>query len=178
MIIVLNGYPGVGKLTIGQALAAELGARLLDIHTLYNLAFAMTEFRSPEFWETVAQVEAIAHKLVLARPMDEPTVFTTVLTTKTDRERREWQKLVDLARARPPLCVVHVGCDLDENIRRITSEGRASSRKPQDPEMARRNHANAEPLAGLDAPRLLELDTTGMTPKDAAQAIAQWCEVH
>ena len=37
MIIVLNGYPGVGKLTIGRALAETLKGRLLDIHTIYNL---------------------------------------------------------------------------------------------------------------------------------------------
>lgn len=41
MIIVLNGYPGVGKLTIGRKLAPVLRGRLLDIHAVYNVAFAL-----------------------------------------------------------------------------------------------------------------------------------------
>ena len=49
MIIVLNGYPGVGKLSIGRKLARLVDGRLLDIHSIYNVAFALTEFRSPEF---------------------------------------------------------------------------------------------------------------------------------
>ena len=79
MIIVLNGYPGVGKLAIGRELAAQMSGRLLDIHTVYNLAFALTEFRSPEFVETVEAVEAIAHQLILKLPSDVPVVLTTVL---------------------------------------------------------------------------------------------------
>ncbi len=175
MIIVLNGYPGVGKLTIGRALATTLNGRLLDIHTIYNLAFALTEFRSPEFWETVEQVETIAHTLVSKLPTDQPVVFTTVLTSKSAREQSEWDKLVELGRKRPPFCVVHIGCDLDENVRRITSAGRDEKRKPRDPEMAVRNQTAAEPLAGRDARFFLDLDTTQMTPDEAAQTIAKWC---
>ena len=175
MIVVLNGYPGVGKLTIARALAATLNGRLLDIHTTYNLAFALTEFRSPEFWETVEQVETIAHNLILKLPSDQPVVFTTVLTSKSEREQNEWDKLVELGRRRPPFCVVHIGCDLEENIRRITSEGRDMKRKPRDPEMAIRNQTAREPLAGLNEQFLLELDTTQMLPDEAARTISQWC---
>ncbi len=47
MILQINGWPGVGKLTVGRIVAKELGGRLLDNHTIYNPAFALTEFRSP-----------------------------------------------------------------------------------------------------------------------------------
>ncbi len=175
MIVVLNGYPGVGKLTIGRALANILNGRLLDIHTTYNLAFALTEFRSPEFWETVEQVEAIAHDLILKLPADQPVVFTTVLTSKSDREHHEWNKIVELGRRRPPLCVVHIGCSLEENVNRISSPERDQKRKPRDPEMAVRNQTQAAPLAGSEEEFFLELDTTQMSPDEAARAISQWC---
>ena len=47
MMIHLNGYPGVGKLTVGRLLAQRLGGRLLDNHAMYDVAFALAEFRSP-----------------------------------------------------------------------------------------------------------------------------------
>ena len=55
-LIHLNGPPGVGKLTIGRCLAPLIEARLLDNHAIYDVAFAITEFRSPEFYATVRDV--------------------------------------------------------------------------------------------------------------------------
>jgi hypothetical protein len=58
----------VGKLTIGQQLISMISGRLLDIHSVYNIAFALTKFRSPEFIGTVEQIEAIAHDLIRKLP--------------------------------------------------------------------------------------------------------------
>ncbi|MGV8830968.1 MAG: AAA family ATPase [Devosia sp.] len=174
MIIVLNGYPGVGKLTIGRKLAEIVKGRLLDIHTVYNLAFALTEFKSPAFIATVEQVEAIAHDLIHQLPDDVPVVLTTVLAGDDPWGNAEWDRIVQLGKDRPPLCVVHVACSLDENIVRIQSAERDMKRKPRDPEMARRNQLGAKVLAGIDQPNLLELDVTALTPEQAAQAIADW----
>lgn len=174
MIIVLNGYPGVGKLTIGRALADALQGRLLDIHSIYNVAFALTEFGSPEFREAVEKVEAIAHGLIRRLPPEQPVVLTTVLAGEGEWGEAEWQRIVDLGRARPPFGVVHVACDLEENIRRIQSPDRDLKLKPRDAAMARRNHAGAKPLHGLNEANLLKLDTTGMTAAEAARAISEW----
>ena len=77
MLVHINGYPGVGKLTIGRALADQLGAKLLDNHSVYNVAFALTEFKSPEFYDTVRAVRAIAFSRVLALPreLQAPAIF-------------------------------------------------------------------------------------------------------
>ena len=75
MLIVLNGYPGVGKLAIGRALASMISGRLLDIHTVYNVAFALTEFKSREFIETVEKIETIAHELIRKMPGDVPVIL-------------------------------------------------------------------------------------------------------
>ncbi len=176
MIIVLNGYPGVGKLTIGQKLAALLNGRLLDIHTVYNVAFALTTFRTPAFMETVEKIEAIAHDLIHQLPPHEPVVLTTVIAGESDWGDAEWNRLVALGDARPPFCVVHISCSLDENINRIQSAGRDQKSKPRDPDMARRNQTQAQPLAGLQAANLLQLDTTALSADEAAQAISQWVQ--
>ncbi|WP_449394302.1 AAA family ATPase [Devosia riboflavina] len=174
MLVVLNGYPGVGKLTIAQELTSLLGGRLLDIHTVYNVAFALTEFKSPDFMRTVEQIEAIAYGLVRKLPDQMPVVMTTVLAGESEWGNAEWDRLVDLGRDRPPFCVVHVHCDLDENIRRIEAEGRGAKRKPRDPDMARRNHKEGKPLMGSNAANLLEIDVTSLSPAVAAQAIENW----
>lgn len=174
MIIVLNGYPGVGKLTIGRELASTLNGRLLDNHTVYNVAFALTEFRSPEFWEAVKKVEAIAHDLILKLPKYETVVLTTVLAGDSEVAKAEWSRIVSLGESRPPFCVVHVACGLDENIRRIQSPERQEKLKPRDPDMARKNQANAETLLGFDASRFLKLDTTLLPPEVAAQEVSEW----
>lgn len=174
MIIVLNGYPGVGKLTIGRELAALMEGRMLDIHSVYNVAFALTEFKSPEFVETVEEIEAIAHRLIRKLPAQQPVVLTTVLAGTDERANNEWRRIVELGQERPPFCVVHVSCDLDENKRRIASEERILKLKLRDPAVAVRNQLGAQPLLGLDESHLLTLDTTGMTPLEAAQEISAW----
>lgn len=175
MIIVLNGYPGVGKLTIGRELAALLKGRLVDIHTVYNLAFALTEFRSPAFRETVRRVEAIADDLITALPTDIPVIFTTVLTGETEWAIEEWQRFVARGDQRPPFIVVHVACGLEENIRRIQSPERKGKGKLQGADDVGRNHASAKPLIGGDLPNTLRLDVTSMNPEEAALAIAAHC---
>ena len=174
MIIVLNGYPGVGKLTIGRELALQLEGRLLDIHSIYNVAFALTNFRSPEFREAVENVEAVAHDLILKLPRDEPVVLTTVLAGESEWGKAEWHRMEQLGKARPPFCVVHIECDLEENIRRIQSSERDLKRKPREPEMARRNQADAKDLLGMDCDNLLKLDTTLMSATEAAAKIRRW----
>ncbi len=175
MIIVLNGYPGVGKLTIGRALATCLDARLVDIHTLYNLAFALTEFRTPEFRETVRRVEEIADELITALPAQVPVIFTTVLTGNSAWAMEEWQRFLARSQRRPPLVMVHVMCDLDENIRRLQSPERRGKGKLQGAEVARRNHASKEPLIGGDLAHTMRLNVTSLAPDEAAQEIAAHC---
>ena len=175
MIIVLNGYPGVGKLTIGRELASLLKARLVDIHTLYNLAFALTEFRTPEFWETVRRVEAIADELIAALPLETPVIFTTVLTGETEWALEEWRRFLERSDKRPPLVMVHIACDLEENIKRIQSPERRGKGKLQGAEVVRRNHSSSELLTGGDLPHTLRLNVTTLKPEEAADRIAIHC---
>lgn len=174
MLIVLNGYPGVGKLTIGQELIARLNGRLLDIHSVYNIAFALTEFKSPAFMDAVEKIEAVAHDLVIRLPEEVPVVLTTVLAGQSDWGDAEWGRIERLGKARGPFCVVHLHCALKENIRRIEAEGRGAKRKPRDADMARRNHAEGKALLGSNAPNYLKLDVTRLAPGVAAQVIVDW----
>jgi hypothetical protein len=173
MIIELTGYAGVGKLTIGRLLAERLNGRLLDNHSIYNVAFALTEFRSDAFHRTVRAVRDVAWAAAVELGPEIPIVLTTAHGT-----RREWSEewcaaLVDLARRRgTQLLVVHLLCDAEENRRRIASPDRLASRKPIDPAMVDRN---PQRIAMVDhGDHLLELDVAILEPGTAADRIAEW----
>ena len=75
-LIHIISYPGVGKLTIGRMVASELGAKLLDNHSIYNVAFALTEFKSKAFYDAVRDVRSTAYKIVTGLSPDVPVILT------------------------------------------------------------------------------------------------------
>ena len=81
MIISLNGWPGVGKLTIGLELADLLGARLLDNHSMFNVAIALTDYPSPAYYAAVSTVRDIAFDYARALPPGTPLILTGVNAT-------------------------------------------------------------------------------------------------
>jgi hypothetical protein len=102
--------------------------------------------------------------------------LTTVLAGTSGWGDAEWKQVVRLGDERGPLLVVHIHCDLEENIRRIEAAGRAAKRKPRDAEMARRNHVHGKVLAGIDEANLLRLDVTDLPPTEAATKFAEWAQ--
>lgn len=174
MLILINGNPGTGKLTIGRNLSEQLGGRLLDVHTVYNLSLALTDHKSEEFFDTIRRIWDLADDLIAKLPPDQPVVFTEALADGSDWAVETWNRYLKLAQTRGPLFVVHLHCDLDENIRRITSPGRLSSRKPIDAEYAKRWHSLSRPLVGQNESLLLELDVSDLPAEAAATRIREW----
>lgn len=174
MIVHINSYAGVGKLTIGTALAGLIGGKLLDNHSIYNVDFALTEFRSDAFYDTVRAVRDIAYARVLALPADMPVVLTNWYSRDSAWSRENWDAVIALARKRGcPLYVVTLACSPEENERRIQSAGRAAKRKPRDVDIVGGNR-DGRLLLDHGGDRLLHLDVTGLTPDAAARVIADW----
>lgn len=174
MLVILNGAPGVGKLTVGRELSTTLGARLLDVHTVYNLSFALTEFKSDDFFQTIRSVWSLADELIAKLPANQPIVFTETLGAGSSWANETWTRYEQLAEQRGNLRIVHLHCTLEENARRISSTGRMDKRKPLDPDYARSWHEKGRQLMGHDAMHRLTLDTTELTPSQAAERIAKW----
>lgn len=171
MLVHINGYPGVGKLTIGRALATMIDGKLLDNHTIYNVAFALTEFRSPDFYQLVRAVRTIAFQRVLELPPSEPVVLTNWYSKGSQWSEENWDEVLSLARRRPcPLAVVVLSCAPEENERRIQSPGRDAMRKPRDATLVKDNR----PLIDRGGDKTLHLDVTNMQAEAAASAIATW----
>lgn len=177
MILELNGHGGVGKLTIGRLLADALGARLLDNHTIYNPAFATTDFRSPPFYETVRAVRTIA----FARAAELPPEIPIILTIAPGRDPdwgREWQGAIRALAARRggPLLGAHLHCAREENIRRLGTPERALLCKLTDASAL--DDGRERPVLLDHCDQILELDVTALDAAEAAGRILSWCTPH
>jgi len=170
VIIHLNGWPGSGKLTVAREVARQLEARLLDNHILHDVAGRLCDRHTPEYWEVYYQVRDVAYKRVRALPPDEVIVMTNALTLESDRERQVWAAVKELAADRGvPLVAVTLQCSLEENIRRIASEGRRH-RKLTDPAPLIEWRSTLTLLSDGSV-RSLTIDNTNRSPDQVADEI-------
>lgn len=157
MLVHINSYPGVGKYTIGRALAERIGGKLLDNHTIYNVAFALTEFRTAEFYAMVRAVRDLAFQRVLELPSNQPVVLTNWYSQGSQWGEENWDEVIALARRRPsPLAVVVLACSPEENERRIQSCDRDAMRKPRDTALTDDNRSG-RPLINRGGDKTLHL---------------------
>jgi hypothetical protein len=173
MIININSWPGVGKLSVAQRLQQTIGGRLLDNHTVFNVAFSLCEFRSPEFFDTVRSVRQIAFTMACKVPPDIPIILTSAYAN-TPFGRENWAAIREVANARAvPLCNVVLDCSLDQNLRRLQSPERTQLRKLTDPGPLLSSRQSGELLAdGGD--HLLRFDVSALTPEQGASRIESW----
>jgi hypothetical protein len=170
VIIHLNGWPGVGKLTIGRALAGLLDARLIDNHLLHDVAIACAGLDDPQRWPLYEEVRAAAYRTLAGRPAAESFVMTNALCVGSERERQAWDHVVDLATARrAPLVPVVLEAAIEENARRVADAGRGP-RKLTDPAVLR-SFVTHDSIQRPDVPELLILDVTALSAEQAAARI-------
>jgi len=173
LVIHLNGAPGVGKLTIARLLVQRLGARLLDNHAIHDVAFALTEFRSPAFYETVRAIRAVAYDRVRQLPPSIPVILTDAFFDDSAWGRESWAAMLDLAQSMAArLLTVALACAPEEHRRRIVSEDRAAKGKMRD--VAYVETAAARRLIERDGDDSLRLDITRLAADEAAATIATW----
>ncbi len=157
MLIHLNGWPGVGKLTTARILRARLNGRLLDNQTVYNPAFALAEFRSPEFYATARAVRDVVLDCAVRVPADVPLIMTNALSD-SDWGRENWAAVQALARRRGDrLFAVILSCEAGEQAKRMANPERAQLGKLTDPALF---SLRGRTLIEDGADFLLRLDTT------------------
>jgi hypothetical protein len=173
MIVHLNGWPGVGKLTVGRELTRLLGGRLLDNHTLLNPAAALAPRASAEYWSIVREFHAIAHKRMREMPPDEIFVLTNALAEADPRATELWAGVKRLARERGDvLLAVTLDCSLAANLERIDTSERTNNRKLDDPAYLTDMRAKIAIMnTAADADFGLRLDTTDLSAPAAARVI-------
>lgn len=169
-IIFLFGRPGVGKLTIGELLAANTGYRLLHNHAVVDLVTSLFSFGSPPF---VALREKLWLDTIDAciTAKSEGVIMTFAPeATVTDEFIPALKKRVG---KRGTLRFIELRCSDAELESRLTAESRRRFGKLQDVKLFRKLHK----AGAFERPKMplaeLVVDTTDQEPVESARVIAE-----
>ncbi|CAM6092670.1 unnamed protein product [Calypogeia fissa] len=128
-VILLNGFPGVGKFTIAKALQKALPSgishRLIDNHLLIDPVEAIEPGRNDAHYRLRKDVRRIAFRGVeCIQEKNVVVIMTTCLAAiPTDVEAFHEHANIALTR-RVPLITVNISCDESANIARLCGDER------------------------------------------------------
>ena len=170
MIVHINGWPGVGKYTIGRNLSKKLGARFIHNHLLHDVALACTGLDDENRWRLYEKIRKAAYEVLAKRPSSEVFVMTNALCYEVAREVEAWRQVVDLAISRSArLFPVILRADTETIVRRISSISR-SDMKLTDPG-ALREMVLKHSLQVPEIAETIELDVSDFSIEAAADEI-------
>lgn len=170
MIVHINGWPGVGKYTIGKELSKKLGARFIHNHLLHDVSFACAGRDDDDRWPLYEKVRIAAYEVLERRPASETFVMTNAICYGVEREVEAWSKVVDLAISRSALLIpVILRADAETIARRVSSDNR-SDMKLKDP-VYLREMISKHTLQVPDVPEVVEVEVSDSTAEEAADKI-------
>ena len=173
-VLVLHGYPGVGKFTIGKILGEKTGYKLFHNHIIVDAVQSLFEFGTPsliqlreKFWLEMIE-EALKVNL-------NGIIFTFVFEQTVQKDF-----LNKLAQAvtyyNGEISFIELICEKAELEKRIVSSDRKQFTKIQSTEVFR-NLLNTGALLKPDIPKgskkVFTIDTTHATPEESANKIIQ-----
>lgn len=176
MIINLNGWPGVGKLTTARELAKLVNGIVLDNHTILNVGSAVATEGSPEFYAVVRAVRSVAFDAILRLPPSVPVILTNVVARggTSGFLEENWQSVVTLAKARNcDLFSVILTCSALENARRVSSPDRGLAGKIQNP-ASLVELIETRTLFDDGATFRVRIDNSDLSPMETAALIQDW----
>lgn len=169
-IIFLYGRPGVGKLTVGEHLAAETGYRLLHNHAVVDLATSLFPFGTQPFVVLRENLWHLSIETALKAKVAGVIMTFAPEETVTDQFIPSFQKRV--AAGMGSLHFIELKCSNSELEKRISSEPRERFGKLRDVYKYRKlDEAGTFDRPKMPTPELV-IDTTSQSPLESARAIA------
>jgi len=182
-MIVLIGFAGTGKYTVGRELGELTGAKLIDNHLINNPIFKVVDPDGIKplpaaIWDKVKAVREIVYEAIRElSPAELSFVFTIELFERSPGDHKAFSDLEELAAARGSLFVpVRLLCDVEELCRRVADPSRVQMLKSISPEGARRKSVQETVLDSTHA-NVLTIDVTAKTPSESAAIILRHIEV-
>ncbi|KAI1326340.1 hypothetical protein F5Y16DRAFT_400409 [Xylariaceae sp. FL0255] len=172
--IYINGYPGVGKLTIARQLSKLFPrAKVLDNHLLIDPVAAIFDRTAEEYQPTRQKLAIILEAIATAETIRENTLIFTdsqsssELGTSAARDYKTAAESCGL-----PFLSVILHCGLEENLNRAmgSDRGNGSNTKLTDLEIIQAIREK-EDLHRFRDTYEMELDVTNLSPNEAATHI-------
>ena len=185
--VFVFGPPAVGKMTVGRALAARTGYKLLHNHMTVEPVLDIFEFGSPPFNRLVSEFRRRILEEALAAGLD-GLVFTMVWGLELDEDRALVSSYVDLVQtAGGRVSFVELHADLGERLLRNRTELRlAEKRSKRDLEFSHGNVLALEERyvmntggartiaeAVLDGAEHLRIENTALSADEVADRVVR-----
>jgi hypothetical protein len=175
-MVLMLGYPGMGKRTVGSRLADELDGVLVDSQLLFFPVVSLwrwdgKSWMPPEIWDRVALIrDVVLQTIEDLAPSTNSYVFTNVLKDEPDGAA-SLEQLRSLAQRRGSLFLpVMLTCDIDVQVSRIDNADRIALRKGSDPDGYRWHRENTVLFQPLQD-ETFTIDTTTTPPEQNAEKI-------
>ena len=169
-VILLFGRPGVGKLTVGELLAAETDYRLLHNHAVVDLVTSLFPFGSPPFVALREKLWLDAVDACIAAKQSGVIMTFAPESTVTDDFIPTLEKLVTARGG--SLRLIELRCTPGELESRLTTESRGKFGKLRDVGLFRK----LDKAGAFDRPKVpdaeLVVETTKREPLESARLIA------
>lgn len=176
-MVVLIGFAGTGKYTIGRELCERTGARLVDNHLINNPIFKVVNADGVTplpagVWDKVKEIRATVYQAISElSPPEMGFVFTMELRQSNPLDLLAFQDLELLAVARQSRFVpIRLICGVEELCRRVVDPEREAMLKEISPELARKKMAE-DSVLNVPHPNQRTLDVTKRTASGSVDAI-------
>ncbi len=178
-IILLMGFAGTGKYTIGRELTRLTGAKLIDNHLINNPVFTALNADGVTplpagVWEKVESIRRIVYDSIRElSPPELSFIFTMQLLESNPDDHKAFLHLEKLARARQSLFMpFRLICEVEELCRRVADPARSERLKEISPEPTRYKSAHDSVLQPQH-PNLRTIDVTAITGAQSSNLILQ-----
>lgn len=185
-VILLNGFPGVGKSAIGQELFRLFGsanARFLDNHLLIDPVQAILPGRDTGHKSLRREFRRVAFTALKELQDPDVVIILTGCLGSTQEDLEVFYEHLQIAVHRCiPMYLVNITCEEKEHLSRLTSTERSQDNKTklQNQDTLHdllRNHTLIQPKVNeisftMDVDlRLVELDSSGLSIAESAADI-------
>ncbi|KAF6804264.1 hypothetical protein CSOJ01_10295 [Colletotrichum sojae] len=173
--IYINGYPGIGKLTIAKELQSRLQhSKIYHNHLMIDPIAPIVDRTSPNY--QAIRTSLRRHLLDVIATVEEarPTswIFTDSRSTSADGKAAAEDYKNAAAKRGVPFIPIILHCDLEENLQRIVHEERCSGQhiKLRDADVLRSIRTEEE-IYHFGVEQELDLDITTIESAEAAETI-------
>jgi shikimate kinase len=169
-LVFLYGPPAAGKLTVGRELAALTGYRLFHNHLTFDLAREIFAIGSKPFQRLVDDLRLRVFTYAAQNGVP-GLIFTFVYGSKID-DPFVRRTMSEMEAAGAEVCFVQAVCPIEELFERVADESRQEYHKlasREDLDALLSSHDMLSPIPFVES---FPVDTTRLTPAEAARAIA------